>query len=82
MQWSFGKETMAEYLEAWQNAQLARLKHLQSQLTPAQLEIVDEALQRVAPTVRQSKGSNPNMRGNALYLLCKTYLEYARNPNE
>ena len=35
---------MAGYLQNWQRAQQARLKHLQFQLTPTQLELVQEAL--------------------------------------
>jgi ParB family chromosome partitioning protein len=46
---SLGQETMADYLKSWQNAQSARLKHLQFQLTPAQLEVVEEALTQVLP---------------------------------
>ena len=34
---SLGQEGMADYLQNWQRAQQARLKHLQFQLTPAQL---------------------------------------------
>lgn len=32
---SLGQEGMADHLQNWQRAQLARLKHLQFQLTPA-----------------------------------------------
>jgi ParB family chromosome partitioning protein len=41
---TLGQEAMADYLKNWQQAQSARLKHLQFQLTPAQLEVVEEAL--------------------------------------
>jgi len=71
---SMGKETLAVYLENWQKAQAARLKHLQFQLTPGQLEVVEEALAQVLPVAKQERDESPNARGIALYLLCKDYL--------
>ena len=41
---ALGQDTMANYLKNWQQVQSARLKHLQFQLTPAQLETVEEAV--------------------------------------
>jgi ParB family chromosome partitioning protein len=73
-----GQETMADYLKSWQQAQSARLKHLQFQLTPAQLEIVEEALTQVLPQAKAEQGHSPNARGTALYLLCQAYLEQQR----
>jgi ParB family transcriptional regulator, chromosome partitioning protein len=75
---SLGQETMADYLKSWQNAQSARLKHLQFQLTPAQLEIVEEALTQLLPPAKAASGDSPNARGTALYLLCQAYLEQQR----
>jgi ParB family chromosome partitioning protein len=75
---SLGQETMADYLKSWQNAQSARLKHLQFQLTPAQLEIVEEALTQILPQAKTAPGDSPNARGTALYLLCEAYLEQQR----
>ena len=72
---SLGQEEMAGYLESWQQAQEARLKHLQFQLTNAQLEIVEEVMARLLPKARESQGDSPNARGTALYLLCRSYLE-------
>ena len=66
---------MAEHLAAWQKAQVARLKHLQVQLTDSQLEVVEEALNSVLPKAREQQGESPNTRGTAIYLLCKFYLE-------
>ena len=66
---------MADYLQNWQLGQEARLKHLQFQLTPAQLEVVQEALAHLLPTARESPDQNPNTRGTALYLLCLSYLK-------
>ena len=78
---SLGQETMADYLKSWQNAQSARLKHLQFQLTPAQLEIVEEALTQILPQAKTAPGDSPNARGTALYLLCQAYLEQQRRPS-
>ena len=75
---SLGQEDMADYLQNWQRAQQARLKHLQFQLTAAQLEVVQEALSQLLPQAKRSQGESPNARGTALYLLCKNYLECAR----
>ena len=70
---SLGQQTMAEYLETWQQAQGARLKHLQFQLTSVQLEVVEEALVRLIPEAKLVGSDNPNQRGTALHLLCKKF---------
>jgi ParB family chromosome partitioning protein len=72
---SLGQDDMASHLMAWQEAQQARLKHMQFQLTSAQLEVVDEALARVMQEAKSTGGDSPNVRGTALYLLCKRILE-------
>jgi ParB family chromosome partitioning protein len=72
---SLGQRDLAGYLQNYQQAQTARLKHLTFQSTPAQLEIIEEALARVMPQAGKIAGDNPNPRGNALYLLCQSYLE-------
>ena len=74
---SLGQQDMADYLQNWQRAQQARLKHLQFQLTTAQLEVIQEALSQLPPQAKQSQGECPNARGTALYLLCKNHLEGA-----
>ena len=71
---SIGKQSIAQALQQWEQAQKARLHHLAFQLTDAQLEVVEEALQRLMPTVAIQPES-PNRRGGALYLLCRDYLE-------
>ncbi|MGD0855965.1 MAG: ParB N-terminal domain-containing protein [Dehalococcoidia bacterium] len=68
------EETVAEYLQNWQQAQQAKLRHLQFQLTNAQLEVIEKALASVLPKAKK-KGENPTVRGNALYLLCRSYLK-------
>lgn len=77
---STGQETMAAYLQNWQQAQAARLKHLQFQLTAAQLEVVEEALTCMLPAVRVDPGDTPNARGAALFRLCQSYLERKGRP--
>jgi ParB family transcriptional regulator, chromosome partitioning protein len=75
---ALGQETMADYLQNGQQAQGARLKHLQFQLTPIQLEVVEEALTQALPQAKAEPGDSPNARGTALYLLCQAYLERQR----
>jgi ParB family chromosome partitioning protein len=75
---SLGQQDLAGYLQNYQQAQLARLKHLTFQSTPAQLEVIEEALARVMRQAGKTPGDKPNPRGNALYLLCKSYLEFIR----
>jgi ParB family chromosome partitioning protein len=57
------------------NAYLKKLKQLQFQLSLDQLDVVEKALQRYLPIVKRFHDKNPNIRGTALYLLCKAYLE-------
>ena len=78
---SLGQEDIASYLEAWEKAQAARLKHLQFQLTSAQLVVVEEVLARLLPEAKESQGDSPNARGTALYLLCLGYLEREGMPS-
>ena len=76
---SLGQEDMASHLLAWQEAQKARLKHLQFQLTPVQLDVVEEALARLIPEAKPASSDSPNMRGTELYLLCQRLLELEAN---
>ena len=72
---SFNQIDLAEHLQAWQQSQAAKLKHMVLQLTNKQLETVEEALSRIFPQARNDKSDNPNTRSTAIYLLCKYYLE-------
>lgn len=71
---SLGQESMAEHLQAWQKAQEARLRHFQVQLTSDQMAVVEQALAQALPAAKKAKGDNPNVRGVALFLVCKAYL--------
>ena len=72
---TLGTANISEHLQAWQEAQAARLKHLTFQLTPVQLEVVEEALGRTMDGATKSN-ANPNRRGNALFNLCKVFLQF------
>ena len=66
---------LAEHLKAWEKAQFARLRHMQLQFTDKQLEIVEKAVSLVIHKAKADGFDNPNIRGNAVFLLCKFYLE-------
>jgi ParB family chromosome partitioning protein len=66
---------LAEHLKAWEEAQVARLRHMQFQFTDRQLETVEEAVSLVIHEAKENGFDNPNIRGNAVFLLCKFYLE-------
>lgn len=72
---ALGQQDLAEHLRAWQQAQAARLRHFQVQLTEAQLSVVQEAVARVMPQAKAADTGNPNLRGRAIYLVCKRFLE-------
>jgi ParB family chromosome partitioning protein len=69
------QEDMAAYLKNWQQSQAVKLKHLQFQLSPAQLEVVEKVLVRFVSDVKRNHMNAPNIKGTALYMLCKAYLE-------
>ena len=66
---------LAEHLKAWEDAQVARLRHMHLQFTNKQLETVEEAVSLVIHEAKENGFDNPNIRGNAVFLLCKFYLE-------
>ena len=66
---------LAEHLKAWEEAQDARLRHMQLQFTDKQLETVEEAVSLMIHEAKEDGFDNPNTRGNAVFLLCKFYLE-------
>lgn len=72
---SFNHIDLDQHLQVWELAQAARLKHMVLQFTPQQLEIVEEAINRIMPEAKEDNSSNPNNRGTAIFLLCKYYLE-------
>ena len=64
-----------DYLKTWEEAQAARLRNMQIRLTNKQLEMVEEAISLIVPRAKDTQSDNPNTRGNAVFLLCKFYLE-------
>lgn len=72
---TIGQEDLAQHLQAWEEAQAARLKHMQLQFTSTHLETVERALDLVMAGARDSSSGNPNARGNAMYLMARFYLE-------
>lgn len=72
---SMGAETLARHLQDWQKAQENRLRHLTFQLSDDQKRVVEEAMSRLTPQAKEMGQGSPNVRGVALYLLCKSYLE-------
>ncbi len=66
---------LAEHLKTWEKAQAARLRHMQLQFTDKQLETVEEAVSLMIHEAKEDGFDNPNTRGNAVFLLCKFYLE-------
>lgn len=66
---------LADHLKAWEEAQSAKLNHMQLQFTKPQLDLVREALSVIMPVAKGSKQDNPNTRSTAIFLLCKFYLE-------
>ena len=71
---SIGEQSLAQALQQWEQAQKARFRHLSFQLTDAQLEVVEEVLEKLLPLAAANDRS-PNRRGTALYLLCLGVLE-------
>jgi ParB family transcriptional regulator, chromosome partitioning protein len=72
---TIGQSDLAKHLQAWRQAQSARLKHMQLQFSNEQLETVEQALDMVMAKAKDSNSGNPNIRGTAMYLLAKYYLE-------
>jgi ParB family transcriptional regulator, chromosome partitioning protein len=72
---TIGQDDLGEHLKAWQKAQAARLKHMQLQFSSDQLETVEKALDMVVAKAKNSINGNPNIRGTAIYLLARYYLE-------
>jgi len=72
---SMDQECLADYLKAWEEAQKAKLSHMQLQFTQKQLEVVREAVSLIMPIAKRSAKDNPNTRGQAIFMLCKFYLE-------
>jgi len=73
---ALGQETMAEHLDAWERARGAKLHTLQLRLTQDQLNVVHQALSKALPKAKERPNHNPNARGNALFIICSSFLEH------
>ncbi len=47
----------------------------QLQFTDKQLETVEKAISLVMHKAKEDEFNNPNVRGNAMFLICKFYME-------
>ena len=70
---SLGQQGMADYLQSWQQAQTARLRHFTAQLTSDQWALVEGIIAEFLPQVTAGDGGNPNRTGLALVQLCEAY---------
>ena len=57
---SIGQDDLASSLRRWQAEQAVRLKHFTAQLSASQLEVVEEAIERVGQGVDVAASGNPN----------------------
>ena len=73
------QETLEERLRQWQLAQKAKLVRFSARLTTEQLETVERALNRLLPMTRADSAENPNIKGNALYLMALDFLNREEN---
>lgn len=76
---SLGSQDLAAHIRLWDQAQAGRLKHVQFQVTGQQLSTIEEALRLFLPLAKGMQETNPNQRGNALFLLCRRLLERVRS---
>jgi ParB family chromosome partitioning protein len=72
---NLGPEIMAGYLQNWEKARAVRLRNLLFKLTQKQLQSVEKAVDQMLPEARRQQGVNPNARGTALYLICKSFMD-------
>ena len=75
---SLGQWDIASYLMAWQLSQADKLTHLQIQLTPISLKVVEKALAKPMPQAKVAKSVSPIVKGTALYLLYQEYPDSER----
>ena len=71
---TLGQEDMGTYLQQWEHARNSRLRHLTFQLAESQRDLVEQALDKAGEGAVPDDG-NPNRKGNALYAICRAYLD-------
>ncbi len=72
---TIGTVDLAGHIKEWRQKRVSRLSHLGFQLSAEQLPVVNEAIAQLLHRATRSVGDGPNVRGTALYLMCKDYLE-------
>ena len=77
---NLGEEDLAAHLEAWQRSQTARLKVVQFRVTQVHARVVHRAVDRALQQPDGGESKTPNVRGAALYRICKHYLEMEEQP--
>ncbi len=68
---SLSQEDLAEQLQSWQLAQSSKLRTFPARLTPEQHRVVEAAINKFLPQASREEHGSPNLRGTALYLICK-----------
>jgi ParB family transcriptional regulator, chromosome partitioning protein len=72
---SLGTDTITSQLQHFEIARAVRLRNLQFKITTEQLETVEAAIDQALPKTKHTQGDSPNIRGTALYLICRSFLE-------
>ena len=70
-----GTADLARQLQIWEQTRSVRLRHMQLQLTGEQMVVVEKAVSHILTNSKDDSSANPNRRGNAIYQLCREYLE-------
>ena len=68
---SLSQDDLAQHLRNWQLAQNAKLRTFSARLTQDQHRVVEAAVKKFLPLASRVKNGSPNLRGTALYLICK-----------
>ena len=68
-------ESLAQYLGRFEQTRKFRLKHFLVQLTTDEHLVVEAAVKKFLPRASLLKNGNPNLRGNAIYLICKEIMD-------
>ena len=68
---SLDADSMASALSIWDQARTVRLERISFAFSPAQRQVVEEAIARALP---DSDGNDPNLRGQALSSICRDWI--------
>ncbi|NQW20321.1 MAG: ParB N-terminal domain-containing protein [Chloroflexi bacterium] len=76
---SFSLPSLPEYLNGFEGARKVRLNNFSARITNDQLETIGQAVAH-AKEHGPVDSENPNKRGNALFHICKAYMEAVSSP--